>query len=683
MAELTRQYDWADSPLGTPETWPPSLRSTVALLLSSRFPMLLWWGEHRIQFYNDAFRPCLGEQERHPVALGQSGPDCWQADWAEFGPKIDRVRRTGEATWPEERPVSVFRDGIREEVLWSVSYSPVYDEAGKIPGVLVTCAEQKKGPEDASQLSQKRFNDLLNKAPVAIAIVRGEDFVLEQANEKILQYAARLSREVLNKPFFEVFPEAASQGLKELMQGVLTTGTRFSSHELPITLNRNGKLEPLFLDVVLEPDRGVDGAVTGIIAVCCNITPQVRARRALAEKSRDLELAVEIGELGNFKVDVLNRTATFSRTITDWFGLDSQEQPLGEIFSRIDEPERTTVVDTISRTLKGENGGKHDLIYRVKNPIDQKVRYLRSIGRTQLENGKPVAIFGIIQDITLPVIARKELEVSEARYRNLIMRLEEQVEERTAQLQASVHDLQRSNQNLQQFAYIASHDLQEPLRKIQSFGDILQEQYATSLGDGSHFLERMRSAANRMSLLIRDLLSYSRISTQRDTKASLSLNEVVDFVLYDLELVIAEQQARIDVEALPTIEGDESQLGQLFLNLISNALKFRRPGVTPHIRIHSDVVTVEQIPANVKPSEAARRYYRIDVQDNGIGFEEKYASRIFQVFQRLHGKSQFAGTGIGLAICEKVVLNHGGAITAHSEPGEGATFRIFLPVHTA
>ena len=239
--------------------------------------------------------------------------------------------------------------------------------------------------------------------------------------------------------------------------------------------------------------------------------------------------------------------------------------------------------------------------------------------------------------------------------------------------------LSRSNEHLQQFAYVASHDLQEPLRKIQSFGNLLQNQYADQLGEGGNYLDRMQAAAGRMSVLIKDLLMFSRISTHQEAAVPVPLTTLVSAVVNDLDLTIQETEAQITIDPLPIIQGDPTQLGQLFQNLLSNALKFRRAGSTPVIQISCQTISASQLPTTVKPALDTATYYRIDVADNGIGFDEKFRDRIFQVFQRLHGKSEFAGTGVGLAICEKVAVNHGGGITAHSQPGQGATFSVFLP----
>lgn len=250
--------------------------------------------------------------------------------------------------------------------------------------------------------------------------------------------------------------------------------------------------------------------------------------------------------------------------------------------------------------------------------------------------------------------------------------LERRVEERTAQLEDTNLNLQRSNQELQDFAYVASHDLQEPLRKIQAFGNLLQEEYAKELGEGSDYLKRMRSAAARMSALIEDILSFSRVTTMARSFTKVNLSTVASEVLEDLETRISDTGATVEVGKLPTIEADEVQMRQLLQNLIANAIKFHKPDVKP-------VVTIN---ATIEISQSSKiKYCRIIIQDNGVGFDEKYLDRIFAVFQRLHTRDSYEGTGIGLAVCRKIVERHGGSITAESIPGKGASFIIDLPYH--
>lgn len=241
-------------------------------------------------------------------------------------------------------------------------------------------------------------------------------------------------------------------------------------------------------------------------------------------------------------------------------------------------------------------------------------------------------------------------------------------------------ELARSNSELQEFAYIASHDLQEPLRKIQAFGNRLQAQYSEKLGDrGQDYLARMHNAAARMQALIHDLLSLSQVTTKAQPFVSVDLAQVTQEVLLDLELAIEQTGGRVEVDELPTIEADPLQIRQLIQNLISNALKFHSAEVTPVIKVSSQMFKVEQ----GVMEKLVVTLCQITIEDNGIGFDEKYLDRLFNVFQRLHNHSEYEGTGMGLAICRKVAERHGGTITALSTPGQGATFIVTLPLKQA
>ncbi len=240
--------------------------------------------------------------------------------------------------------------------------------------------------------------------------------------------------------------------------------------------------------------------------------------------------------------------------------------------------------------------------------------------------------------------------------------------------------LRESNQSLEEFAGVASHDLQEPLRKVQQFGNLLAQEYGPQLGEsGQDLIQRMQSAADRMSTLIRDLLAYSRLTSQPKTTSSLNLNVLVSEVLTDLEARVTDKKATIDVATLPTLMGNALTMRQMMQNLIVNALKFSRPGLPPYIKISAEQVQVKQVTTPL-PGPLANAYWAIQVADNGIGFDDQYKDRIFGAFQRLHSrKSPYSGTGIGLAIVKKVVEQHQGAIEARSKVGEGSTFTVYLP----
>ena len=252
--------------------------------------------------------------------------------------------------------------------------------------------------------------------------------------------------------------------------------------------------------------------------------------------------------------------------------------------------------------------------------------------------------------------------------RIILLAIEDITERRYTEwrLEAQRSELQRSNAALVEFASVASHDLQEPLRKILTFGERLSASVAhLPLGDARLHLERMMGAAARMRTLIDDLLTYSQVATRVEPFVSTDLNKIAREVIVDLETAIADVGARVEVGALPVLDADPLQMRQLFQNLLGNAIKYSRKDTTPLVRLAS--------------AKAGRRHYTITVEDNGIGFNDQYAEKIFKMFERLHGRMEYAGSGIGLAICRQIVERHGGTIAATSRPGDGATFTVTLP----
>jgi PAS domain S-box-containing protein len=285
---------------------------------------------------------------------------------------------------------------------------------------------------------------------------------------------------------------------------------------------------------------------------------------------------------------------------------------------------------------------------------DERVLYHRDGSRFPVEfvktpineNGRVVGSVVVLKDIT----ERKQVQDSLAR---------------------KAAELARSNSELEQFAFVASHDLQEPLRKIQAFGDRLKVKCEPiEAPDIRDYLDRMQSAAARMRTLINDLLAFSRVIRSSEPFVPVDLAVVTREVLSDLEVRIEKSGAKVEIGELPTIEADPMQMRQLMLNLLSNALKFQPAGASPLIQLSASIST----PLSREPQCELR------VQDNGIGFDEKYMDKIFAVFQRLHGRTEYEGTGVGLAVCRRIVDRHHGNITANSQPGKGAVFIVTLPL---
>ena len=273
-----------------------------------------------------------------------------------------------------------------------------------------------------------------------------------------------------------------------------------------------------------------------------------------------------------------------------------------------------------------------------------------------------ITFFSIYQYNKAQVTANAEIAVYQEKLRDQIKLLDD------------------SNKELEQFAYVASHDLQEPLRKITAFSDLLKEQYAGKLeGEGDLYLNRITASAIRMRRLITDLLEYSRAGRIDIEKVkTVKLSKVVSDMLDDYEMAIHDKSAKITFGKLPKVKGTETEYRQVFQNLVSNALKFSNQKITPEISITSDKLSSELL-TKYPTLEKAQKYYLIKVSDNGIGFEKEHADRIFSIFQRLHGKEEYEGTGIGLSITRKIIEKNGGLIFAESSPGKGATFNIILP----
>jgi signal transduction histidine kinase len=271
--------------------------------------------------------------------------------------------------------------------------------------------------------------------------------------------------------------------------------------------------------------------------------------------------------------------------------------------------------------------------------------------------------FGLAAAVALVLIARVVRGAAELSRANARLGVANETLERRA------GELARSNEELERFASIASHDLQEPLRKVQTFAEQLKRKEGTSLSEsGRDYVDRMGSAASRMQDLIQDLLAFSRITTRARPVEAVDLTEIAHDALADLDAVIEETHAAVELGELPTVAADAPQMRQLLQNLLSNALKFRREGVRPTVRIEG---------------HARAGVAEITVADNGIGFEPRYASRIFRVFERLNGRDAYPGTGIGLALCRRIAERHGGGITAAGTPGKGATFTVTLPLQPA
>ena len=450
-----------------------------------------------------------------------------------------------------------------------------------------------------------------------------------------------------------------SQWTKEYGVFKEDTVTPYPEEELPLIRAVRGQSEDgtvqffrnktnpqgVFASINARPLKYEDGKLVGGVVVIRDITQQKKLQEALASRDfiasvlENLPNMVFVKDAKDLRFVMFNKAGEqllgFSRA--ELIGKNDHDffpEAEADFFTAKDRNviEGGKVLDIPDETIQTKDKGPR-ILHTKKFPVYGS-------------DGKPQYLMGISEDIT----EQKEQEG----------------------LKIYLKALETSNKEMQDFVFVASHDLQEPLRKIQSFGEFLRTEFKEVLGEtGGDYVERMRSAAQRMQVLINDLLALTRVTTKAQPFVPVDLSEVLQGVLSDLETRIADTKGRVTVEKLPTLAADATQMRQLFQNLIGNALKFQKPGVTPEIRISAEIL---------KGKGRTGDLCRIIVEDNGIGFDNKYADQIFKVFERLHGRDEYAGTGIGLAICRKVVERHGGTIKAEGQPGKGSRFIVELPL---
>ena len=570
-----------------------------------------------------------------------------------------------------------------------MTLAPIYDELHTLTGYscLLRDISERMQREVALRANEERFRLMVERVrdyAIFLLDVNGNITTWNEGAERTKGYSAG---EIIGKHFstFYTLEDLEDRKPERELKIAIATG---KYEEEGWRVKKDGSV--FWANVVITALFNEHNKHIGFSKVTRDLTERKEAQEILRQsEERYRSLVEQVTDYGIFMLDNKGRIISWNEGARRINGYSSEEI-IGKYFSIFYTQEDLLNGKPANELRIAIATGKYEEEgWRLRKDGS---RFWASIVITAVYNSDRMLIgfSKVTRDLTDRKAAEKALRESYDQQRILAEKLKatndelaainEELEVTNDDLAESNRLLLRSNQSLQQFAYVASHDLQEALRKILSFSTLLQEQFADQLGEGTDYLERMQSAASRMSTLIRDLLAFSRLSTRKDTTASVALTEVVNQVLTDLDLTIQEAGANVTVGPLPTVSGDSSQLRQLFQNLISNALKFRRAEVVPLIQITAHVVSSADLPFSVKPARSAAAYHQINVSDNGIGFDEKYTERIFEVFQRLHGRSEYAGTGIGLAICEKVAVNHGGAITATSKPGLGSTFIVYLPV---
>lgn len=522
-------------------------------------------------------------------------------------------------------------------------------------GVVVTYTDVTQSKQATRQIEEQAnlLNSVLNSsingimAFTSLRDAAGQivDFTFVSVNESACEMVGKTTDELLGKPLLSIFPGNVESGL--FAHYVRTTET-----------GEPGRTEVYYaldgLDFWLDVSFRQLG--DGFVVTFTDISIVKRAAQQIERSAQELQTVIDTSQTGIFLFTPIRNDA-------------------GEVVDfrfRVANRQLAAYVGQEPKAVIGALGSQWFPGYQT-NGLFERYR------DTYLSGEANRFAFHYDDDginVWLDIMATKmgdEVLVTFADYTPL--------KQLQLELEGTVQQLQVSNENLERFAYVASHDLQEPLRKIQSFGDMIFKRHATTLApDAADKLGRMQAAAERMQALINDLLAYSRLSSVQESFQRVDLSNVLAEVRADLEVPIREKRASLTIDALPVVAGDHLQLRQLFQNLLSNALKFTPSDTAPRVEVRHRLVRGDEVP-DATALQSRTRYHEIRVRDNGIGFEQQYADQVFEAFRRLHNRSEYPGTGIGLAIVKKVVENHHGDVVVQSQPGQGTTFRVYLPIN--
>jgi PAS domain S-box-containing protein len=518
---------------------------------------------------------------------------------------------------------------------------------GYLLGMICDITERKQA-EEQLLVSEVKFRTLANSIPQLAWIARSDGFIFWY-NQRWHDYTGTTLEQVEGLGWQSVHDPKVLPRVMDGWRDAIAAGQPFEM-EFPLRA-ADGRFR-MFLTRV-EPLKDSQGEVASWFGTNTDVDELKQMENSLRETQARLNSTLLAGSIGTWSWDIVNDHLVADEFTAQKFSIEAEVAaaglPVAAYLEAVHEKDRGDVADAHARAI--QSCGRYDMEYRVQQK-DGEFRWLQARGRVKGdEAGNALRLDGAVMDITERKRADRQLRIYSAR-------------------------LERSNRELQDFAYVASHDLQEPLRKIQSFGGRLQTKAGEALDEECRdYLQRMFSAASRMQTMIADLMTFSRVETRGQPFVQTDLGLIAREVSADLGTSIEKTAGRVEIGELPTIDADPMQMRQLLQHLIGNSLKFHTEGIPPVVRI-----SCQEHQNSLEGSALRPQLCQISVMDNGIGFDEKYLDRIFTVFQRLHKKGEYAGTGVGLSICRKIANRHSGNITARSSPGQGATFMVTLPV---
>lgn len=638
MAERVASHDWAATSLGEISSWPQSLRSTVDLLLGSRFPMFVAWGPELRMIYNDAYGEILSA--KHPQALGQRFQDVWAEIWTDITPLVTRAL-SGESFYMENLPLMMRRTGHDEQTWFTFSYSPVRDESGQVGGMYCACMETTATvlAEHRQRAEEQRLQRLFQQAPGFMAVMRGPEHVFELVNESFVQLTGQ--RQPIGRKLADVMPEVVEQGLVRLLDEVVASGEAYVGRSVRLLLNRQpGRAAEIYVDFVYQPLVEANGSVSGVFLQGQDVTERHRAEEALQLFLNTMPAMAWIAAPDG-------RLERVNAQWTSYTG-QSMEEALGHGWVSALHPDDKKLPWDLWRQARSNNQ-KWQGEYRLKGK-DGEYRWFLTRAVAQLDGpGRVMRWFGTTTDI-----------------------------EEAKRSQQALSDADR-----QKDEYLATlaHELRNPLAPIRMAAHVLSSPNLPpeTLVRTTDVIKRQ---VNHMARLLDDLLDVARITKGQLPlkKDDVPLDQLVAAAVETARPIIEAKQHRLSLDLPPqqlVLEVDPLRMAQVLSNLLNNAAKYTDPGGEILLKAWCHFPNTEHAGTD------AQGDCTIEVIDNGIGLAPDAQHKIFRMFAQEASAVDRAegGLGIGLALVRGLVELHGGSVEAFSDgPGRGSRFSLRLPL---